>query len=242
MANNSQFGDLVNFVLEEEGYTPIAQANFTIKTALERPQLQVQHYFNDANALLFVPLQTMFAQRQFNFSTTAGTVQYPVDDSCNITAVTYHSLRCIDITGRLGRVNFLNYENEFREMYRDFPWPVGTPTLMQQSRPTSWTTVCTAGGGINQQNYILMAPIPDAAYNFEYRAKLNQQPLVQYTDQVLYPPEYEHILTMYGRAMLRGSGDPAQYAQQAFDAVKSFAPRNQDDALRASFRGLKMGP
>lgn len=218
-------------------YSAIADEVFDIDANLQRPEKQVKLFVNNVDAKLFVRLNELFTERAFTLTNTANVSECEVDPLTSLESIKYHSLRCVDQDATPQRMVFLDYFNEWRERYpTDEDVPAGFPQY--------WTYRATKSASEFVDPKILLAPVPEDVYTFEYWAKLNHKPLTLGTDKILWSPVYEHVLVDCAREMLGTQAGPNQqlsyYAQQALDGVKAYAKRPVDKRLRTTFGGLKI--
>lgn len=242
---NTTFMATVNKVLELAGQRQVASSNdFNSPTTnLGRVQQQARAFVDLANRMLLVQMNKRFMQREYSFTTNAGTYGQPstniytLDSSTDSESLIYHSFfnttpqinSLTPITAR----SIINWEyREFRQLYPDF-------TVLALGPPQRWILLPPpiAGGLMHQ---IMFFPMPDAAYSIIYQAKLNMVPLSLDSQQIAWPIEYEHILWLYGKLFLEQAlgegkeGDLERYVQLALSEVKKWAggPEEVRHAIR----------
>ncbi len=244
---NSQLGPTVNKILALSGQGQIAQAAFGDRTQQTRFQVQTINFVDLAQRMLVTHMNTRFMQRKFYINTFAGTAGqpptlYPLDASINAESILYHSFFC-QTSGSAWRMRNWDYR-EFRAFYPDL-------TIVPKSIPRLWILNPILSTDASPTNNVFFYPDADTSYTIEYQAKLNAQPLVNYTDTILFPPEYEHVLWLQGRSFLEqalGEGKEGNieiYCQRAIDAIQSWGSSTIEarSAVRPglTIEGIKRG-
>jgi hypothetical protein len=229
---NSVYGDTVNKILELSGQGQIAQADFADRSKLTRFQVQCKAFTDLANRMLLVKMNERFMQREFSMPLTSGIQEYELSTLISAENPLWHSFF---LTTSGNAVPLYNWDyREFRSVYPDL-------SIVPSSIPRYWILIPTQESSIpNSTHTIRFYPNPDRNLTVRYQAKLNAQPLVNYTDGILWPVEYEHALWLQGRLFLEqalGEGKESNieaYAQTALDQIKSVAsaPAEQRQAIR----------
>lgn len=179
-------------------------------------------FFDLANRLLITRMNERFLEREFQLNLVLGTNTYDLDAGISSESLTYHSF--INTTTGSARP-ILGWQGgyaSFKEAYPD-------ETTISSAAPQLWVLYPITAGAAGPTHKVRFYPNPDANYNIVYRAKLNMVPLLLAADVLLFPPEYEHVLWMYGKALLEaemgagGEDVTFELASKAVEAVKEWA-------------------
>lgn len=230
MVEHATYKSVVNEALKQCGYAPIPDSvGFTDDAAQEQPQVLARVFCNEQCAMMALEFDDLFNQRSFQLNTVAGTREYPTDELTNIESIMFHSLRC-NTAGSPQRVDYLPYE-EFRDRYPD-----ADLTTMATGSPQLWTyTPSPIAAGNQRTNKLLLWPIPDAPLVYEYWAKLIYTPLVNATDKIIFPPDYQIALVSGIRAMLERKGktdDYSDYSEKVKALIKQKATGPVENKIR----------
>jgi hypothetical protein len=228
----SKFIDICNKIAWKCGQNSFDSSTFDDTSTLDRPQAQIKLYAETSNQMLMVRLTELFTERYYTLQTVAGVSDYPVDASCNLEGVKYHSMRC-NTTANAREIDYMTY-NEYRNLVPD-------PSLATNSKPQRWTDLTTKIADAGPADNIRFWPTPDDVYEIEYRAKLTAKPLSSQNDTILWPYQYEHVLILWGEAMMKrklGDASVDDYAKEALDSVRAWAPGPMDKGMQASFGKL----
>jgi len=235
---HSQFGDICNAICRQVGLATMTdEAKFNAKSGLQRTHLQIIMYVDDADAKLALRLSELFTTRRFVTNTADGVKEVDINAMADLEGVKYHSFRC-NTAGNQKRLNFIPYD-----VYREL-----NPNLqdLEEGAPRSWTYFDQPEENARSQStrQVVLYPVPDGVYELEYSAKVNHTALTNYSDKVLWPPQFEHVLINFGRAMIEekmGTGNYMEYAQAALDNVRQWATAPADNVKKVNMGGVKIG-
>jgi hypothetical protein len=239
---NSTWGALTNECLRYALLPTIAGAGqggntpFNDDTQLLEFQFAAKYYVRLAHKLLTLRAVRHFAKRRIALNIQAGQEVYPLDTGIGPQGIQYGSFWNVTPGGSNNQqLQALPYE-QFLAMYPD-------PTNIEVGPPVYWVLLPIERAQMDPtpQN-VQIVPIPDQNYNLQYRAQVLPYALNLDTDTVLWPPEFEHALTLWSWNRLEstmGEGKEAgllQLAQQAVDEVHLIA--GLPDELRKSVRTM----
>lgn len=165
-----------------------------------------------AHRHLTLKMCTAFTQYKFSLSVQPGITDYILDTGINSESLSYHSWYNITAgSPYAGYLPLYKYED-----YMD-QWPDQT---VIQSAPPQYVVQLpydrTLDTG-NPQPRIRVFPVPDAAYQLQYQARLNPFPLTTSSSIILWPPPYEHGLWTWAWKFLEI--DLAEGREQMLDAL-----------------------
>lgn len=199
-----------------------------------------------ANSVLGTRCHRHFSERKIPLITSAGVSTYPLD-----TGISPESIHVRSFFNQTTDPVLKQYNGELRNIeYTEFlkKWP--DQSLIPEGSPTHWIMVPIERTEVSTAHKIQIFPTPNATYTLQFQAKLNPYVLTQASDPILYPPEYQHALTMFAWALLEedlGEGKgaiPASLAKKTADEVLLVAgsPRDVRNAPRTMrLPGMKFG-
>ena len=193
-----------------------------------------------AHNILFLRARSHFASRKIPLQLSTGVSDYQIDtglDPENIKFSTFfNSTSLAPLSAKNQPLRFLDYRT-YKVRYPD---PNNVPT----GAPEEWVLLPIERTEESPVHKVRIVPTPDAAYTLEFIAKLNAQPLTVATSKILYPPHYEHHLTILGWHLLESDlgegkeGQLAALARQAANEVHLFSGRIPDQ--RKAPRSMKI--
>ena len=224
MAVNSTWITLTNNILRQAGLPEISASLFDQGGigVLTRYQSCAKEYIRHIHEMWSVDLPTEFARRKIQLPLQQGQSVYPLDTGISAENITFDSWRCIT-PGYAQRLYNWTYEY-FSIRYSD-------TSLIQSMPPTHYILLPVDRINNSPIYQVRIYPNPDQQYAIEYVAQLNSYPLALSTDQVLWPPEYNHVLEELGRAELEDilgegkGGTTGQSAYRAYQKMRQKATR-----------------
>jgi hypothetical protein len=237
MANSSWF-NLTNECLRYAVLPTIAStAIFDDDTQLQQFQFAAKYYVRLAHKFLTLRALRHFTTRRIALNVFAGTSVYPLDIGIGPQGIKYQSFYNVTTGGTQNQpLQALAYE-QFLQMYPD-------QSKIPTGPPIYWVLlpIERSQKDPSPQN-IQIVPTPDQSYSLQYRAQILPYALSVSTDTVLWPPEYEHCLTLFAwdqeeRALGEGKeGNIQALARQAVDEVHLIA--GLPDDLRPAVRTMQ---
>ncbi len=213
---NSNWIQLANIVLRQSGLPEIPDDGVTFDNPLQglmtRYQLAAREFVRTTHEMVSVDLPTGFARRRFtlNIDNVQGPI-YNLDSGMSVESLTFDSFRNLSVTPPgPGQIRNWTYEY-FTKYYADV-------SLIQSGAPTNFILLPVLRQNVSPIYQVRMFPNPDQAYTIEYVAQLNPYALKMSTDLVLWPPEYEHVITSMARFSLEdllGEGKAGSLGAQA---------------------------
>lgn len=235
MANNTYRG-MTNRLLRQRGLPEIVSDDvFNQPNAglMARYQLVARELIAIIHEMACVDLPVNFARRRFELpiDNVQGAI-YPLDTGMSIESLTFDSFRNITPNAS-GPLRLANWTYEYFSARYD-------QSMIPSAPPTNFIILPVERTAASPIYRVRIYPNPDKAYTIEYIAQLNPYSLVNATDTVLYPPEYEHVILMEAAAALEdllGEGKGGSIYVQAQRAhskarQKATAPRAEKRAVR----------
>ena len=212
----------------------------------EKYQIFAKRAVKLANSYLGTRCHRHFTERRIPLITSAGQSTYPID-----TGISPESISVRSFFNNTTDPTLKQYNGELRNWkYSEFlkAWP--DQLLIPAGKPSMWVMVPLERTDVSPVHKILIYPTPDNVYQLQFEAKLNPYVLNASTDPILFPPEYQHSLTMFCWALLEedlgeGKGQMAAgLAQKAAEEVYLMAgvPRDVRNAPRTiRLPGIRFG-
>lgn len=257
--SNSTWFQCTNSCLDACGQTQISSTtNFDNPIGnLSRVQQLARKFVQLCDMALNVKKFNRNSTQEFIITTQTAnplkqsTFQYALDSSVTVENLRYLSFFNITPQGTaqapLGAPLFNWDYRSFRTVYPDFT------ALTDIMTPTRWIILprnLSQPQGIIQ-DMIMFWPLPDQAYTIVYQAQQFAQPLSLSSSQVLWLPQYEHVLWQYAKTMLHvelGEGKEQAAAQYAEKFVSDYlfwicGPEEEKKAVRTgmNIRGVRKG-
>ena len=130
---------------------------------------------------------------KFQLPIQEGTTDYVLDTGISAEALRYHGWYNITPqSAYYGHLKFYLYEDYMNEWADQTQVQSGPPQYVVQL-PYDRALDFSAGN-FGPMPRVRIYPVPDANYTLQYQAALNPPVLTQSTDQILWPPAYEHGL------------------------------------------------
>lgn len=236
MANHDWF-TLTNNVLRQSGLdeikTTVAFDNPN-QGLMTRYQSAAREYIKLMHEKISVDLPVGFARRRFTLQVdnVQGAI-YPLDTGMSVESLTFDSFRNLSVAPPgPGVIRNWTYEY-FTQRYPDV-------TQISSGAPTHFILLPVLRADASPVYKVRLFPNPDQAYTLEYIAQLNPYPLILSSSIVLWPPEYEHVITDMARFNLEdllGEGKAGTLGMQAERAYqkarqKATAPRAERKRVR----------
>lgn len=225
---NSTWRALTNDTLRLSVLQTIASDSiFDDDTQLQEFQYAAKYRVRLAHNFLTLRAVKHFATRRIPFPITSGQHTYPLDVGINPSAIKIRTFFNVTSSGSQNQEIFPMEYSEFLRRYPD-------PSLVPTGAPTHWVFLPIERTDLSPVHKVRIVPTPDASYTLEFRAQILPYALALSTDIVLWPPEYEHVLTMWSwaateRALGEGKeGIIEQQARQAANEVQLIAGRPDD--------------
>lgn len=234
MAINSNWITLTNNILRQSALSEISPVNFDQQGVgvLTRYQSCAKEYIRHIHEMWSVDLPTEFARRKMQLNITEGQSIYPLDIGISVESLTFDSFRNITQNGSASKLYNWTYEF-FSRRYPDV-------SQIETSRPTHYILLPVDRVNSSPVYNVRIFPNPDSTYNLEYIAQVNAYQLALSTDQVLWPPEYNHVLEELSRADLEdilGEGKGATVGSTAYRAYQKMrAKATRPSAERKTIR------
>lgn len=245
---NSTWVQLTNNVLRQSGLPEIPVDDITAgtSTAFDNPgqglmtrfQSCAREFVRVVHEMVSVDLPVNFARRAFqlNIDNLAGAI-YSLDSGMSVESVTFDSFRNLSVSpSGPGQLRNWTYEY-FTIRYPD-------TTQIYSGAPTHYIFLPVQRPNNSPIYQVRLFPNPDKPYSLEYIAQLNAYQLKLSSDIVLWPPEYEHVLTTRARFELEdllGEGKSGSLFVQADQLYKQMRKKaTPSKAERKTVRMKKM--
>lgn len=207
-------------------------------------QWAAKYYVRLSHQLLTLRATKHFAQRRIQLNTESGTNTYNLDTGISASGLKFRSFWNVTAGGsQNGEIYPLDY-TRFLEDYPD-------QSVITTGAPKQWVLLPVERTDVSPVYKVRLIPTPDAAYELQYRAQISPYQLTEAVSIVLWPPDYEHCLTMFSWAMVEralGEGKEGviqQLAQKAVSDVQLIAgvPEDLKRAIRTmgDLRNTKNG-
>lgn len=193
---------------------------------LTKYQDAAKRFFDLAHRQLSLKTTTNFTNRKFQLPISIGTLgtpstyQYALDLGINSEALKFHSFYNVTYGSSYAtQLPVWKYED-----YRT-RWPEESQLWLAAPQAVIILPYDRTLDFPHGTPKVQIFPVPDANYNLEYQAKLNFYPLIKNDDLILWPPEYEHALWLWGQQWLEVAlsegreGAIAGFVQEAVNAV-----------------------
>lgn len=207
---------------------------------LEKYQGACKEAISLSHDLLSLRSRQHFASRRIPLPLQIGVKDYAIDtglDPENIKLESFYNVTATaGLSAKNGPLRFL----EYKQWLRIYPDPNNIPT----GAPECWTLLPIERTEATPLHKVRITPTPDAAYNLEFQAKINAQPLTQATDLIIFPRHYEAPLLLFARELTEtemGEGKEgriAQLAERAANQVFLISGKPQDQ--RRAPRGMRI--
>lgn len=236
---NSTWIELTNNVLRQAGLPEIPDDGNTFNNPgqglMTRYQMAAREYVRIIHEKISVDLPVNFARRRIplNIDNLAGSI-YDLDTGMSVESLTFDSFRNLSISpAGPGVLRNWSYEY-FTTRYPDV-------TQISSGAPTHYILLPVARANVSPVYQVRIFPNPDQAYQLEYVAQLNPYPLTVDTSVLLWPPEYEHVVSDMARVSLEdllGEGKAGTLSLQAERAYQK--ARQKATPSRAERKGVRM--
>lgn len=171
------------------------------------------------HAMLTVRARKHFTERRIELLVFQDVKDYQLDTGISAESLVPYSFFSISPNAPQSSQNVPLVNMPYEQYMAQFP--VGTP--VPKGAPTAWIFLPLERTDPDPVHRIRVFPTPDQNYTLQYKAKLNASALTKATDKVLWPPEYEHVLTTFAWNLIErdlGEGKEAMIAQLADKACK----------------------
>lgn len=216
---NSTWMNLTNQALQISSLDKIKTTQAFDTDSLTKYQAFAKWVVRLGHSMLTVRARKHFTERRFVLLLFADTLDYALDTGIsaeNIVPYTFFSVSPnMPQAAQNTPLSYMSYEDYLTR------FPVGTP--VPKGAPQSWTLLPLERTDADPTHRVRIFPTPDQAYQLQYKAKLNAPPLSLSTDKVIWPPEYEHVLTMFAWHLIErdlGEGKEGVIMQLADKACK----------------------
>lgn len=248
---NSVWVILANNILRQSGLPEIPidnpnvlpGSNQSMSTAFDNPgqglmtryQSCAKEFIRLIHEKISVDLPVNFARRRFtlNLNPITGAI-YPLDSGMSVESLTFDSFRNVSVQPPgPGVLRNWTYEY-FTQRYPDL-------SQIYSGAPTNYILLPVERTNVSPVYNVRFFPNPDQAYNIEYIAQLNPYALKVSSDIVLWPREYEHVITDMARFELEdllGEGKAGTLGMQAEKAYQK--ARQKATPPRAERKGVRM--
>lgn len=242
---NSTWVQLTNDVLRQSGLAEIPVDNPTAGTStafdtpggglMTRYQSCAKEFVRIVHEMASVDLPVNFARREFtlNINPLEGPI-YPLDSSMSVESITFDSFRNVSVAPPgPGQIRNWTYEY-FTIRYPDV-------TQIYSGAPTNYILLPVDSSQRSPLYQVRMFPNPDQNYVIKYIAQLNPYQLKLSSDVVLWPREYEHVLTTEARFQLEDLLGEGKSGSLFMLATKLHAKmRQKATPPRAERKGVRM--
>lgn len=248
---NSTWIALTNNVLRQSGLPEIVIDNPNVvpgsggsmSTAFDNPgqglmtrfQSCAREFVRVVHEMVSVDLPVNFARRRFDLpiDNIQGPI-YNLDSSMSVESVTFNSFRNLS-PSPAGPAELRNWSYEY------FSNRYGDVTQIWQGAPTHYIFLPVQRQNNSPIYQVRIFPNPDQPYQLEYIAQLNPYQVAVSSDVLLWPPEYEHVITTRARFELEdllGEGKAGSLFAQADMLYKQM--RKKATPSRAERKGVRM--
>jgi len=248
---NSTWVALTNNVLRQSGLPEIPIDNPDVQpgseesmsTAFDSPgqglmtryQICAKEFVRLIHAKITVNMPVEFAKREIILfiNNITGPI-YPLDPGISVESVTFNSFRNLSVQPA-GPGSLRNWTYEyFTERFPDL-------TQISSGAPTNYIFLPVQRTATSPLYQVRFYPNPDQQYKISYIAQLNPYEIELSSDIVIWPPEYEHVITDFARFNLEDllgegkAGSLGMQAERAFLQARQKASRPQ-----AERKGVRM--
>lgn len=187
-------------------------------------QLQAKAWCALVHPMLMASARWSFLLRDYTFTTASGDNEYPLNDATNYERIEVDSM-FITTEGKealLRYVPLLEYRKEFPGDNED------------EGTPTRWFLRRRAAG----VDYIGFSAPPDDEYDIKYSAFLKPYKLVNATDEIAFPSEWEHVFAFADALFVefcKSEGkapDFSPFLDRCFDEMQACVLAPPDETLR----------
>lgn len=198
---NSTWLQLTNATLLLAGLDPIPDDGTTFNVGpMAKYQDATKRFIQLGHQMMCVKAFRHFAERLIPLQGFEGQSDYPLDTGMSPEGITLRSF--FNVSPNVPQ----SYKNtELRNWkYEEWLRRNNNPTINATNTgpPTRWILLPLNRTALSPIHMVRLWPTPDDNYLFQYKAKLNAYPLTLDTSIVLWPQEYEHVLTMFAWDLL----------------------------------------